>query len=126
MSVRWVIIFTVFLVACSASPKPAGDAPSPGLHNAEITVIVTNQHWLDVNVYLVRGTHPERLGTAGSQASKVFSIPWSRIEGGTIRLSADPIGDRTSISTDLLAIRPSSVVEWTIGSGLRQSSVSVY
>lgn len=125
MSVRWVSI-ALILAACAAPPKPAGDAPSPGLQNAELIVIVNNQHWLDVNIYLMRGTHPERLGTAGSQASKVFSISWSRIEGSTIRLSADPIGDRTTISTELLAIRPSAVVEWTIGSGLRQSSVSVY
>ena len=125
MPVRWIVI-TLILVACAAPPEPAGDAPSPGLQNAEITVVVNNQHWLDINVYLVRGTQLERLGTAGSQASKVFSISWSRVAGSTIRLAADPIGDRTSISTDLLAIRPSSVVEWTIGSGLRQSSVSVY
>ena len=125
MFVRWIAI-ALILAACAAPPKTAGDEPSPGLQNAEITVIVTNQHWLDINVYLVRGTHLERLGTAGSQASKVFSISWSRVAGSTIRLAADPIGERTSVSTETLAIRPSSVVEWTIGSGLRQSSVSIY
>lgn len=116
----------MLLFACARPPEPGENALPPDLRNAEITVVIKNQHWLDVNVYLMLGSSRHRLGTAGSLATKVFSVPWYRIGGSTIRLQADPIGDRTSLSTEFLTVRPGSVVEWAIGSGLRQSTVSVY
>lgn len=123
---RCLIVPLMFVVACARQPEPSDDAPSPDLTTAEITIVVKNQHWLDLNVYLLRGTYHKRLGIAGSSSTKVFSVSWSEVGASAIRLGADPIGDRATLSTELLAVRPSSVVEWTIGSGLRQSNVSVY
>lgn len=123
---RWLVVSLVFLLACARQPEPSDDAPSPDLTTGEITIVVRNQHWLDINVYLIRGTYRKRLGIAGAASTKVFSVSWFEVGGSGIRLGADPIGDRTSLSTELLAVRPSSVVEWSIGSGLRQSNVSVY
>jgi hypothetical protein len=122
---RWLMLPLVLLLACARQPEPSDNAPSSDLTTAEITVVVKNQHWLDLNVYLIRGTYQKRLGIAGSSSTKVFSVSWSEVGGSAVRLGADPIGDRTGLSTELLAVRPSSVVEWTIGSGLRQSNVSV-
>jgi hypothetical protein len=123
---RRLTISLVFLFACARQPKPSDNAPPPALTAAEITIVVKNQHWLDINIYLIRGTYQKKLGVAGSLSTKVFSVSWSEVGGSAVRLGADPIGDRTSLSTELVAVRPSSVVEWTIGSGLRQSIVSVF
>ena len=121
---RWILL--ALLLSCARQPEPDGVTPPPDLRNAEVTIVITNQHWLDINVFLLRGSHRRRLGTAASLSSKVFSVPWSLIGGSTIRLGADPIGERTGMATEFLSVRPSSIVEWTISSGLRQSSVSVF
>ena len=60
-------------------------------------------------------------------SDRIISLPWRRVEGsGTIRLGADPIGQLRGVTTEMILVRPSSVVEWTIESGLRASFVSVY
>lgn len=102
-------------------------APEPGRQNAEVTILVRNRHWLDVNIYLIRGSATERLGTAAGLSESVISLPWRRVEGaGTIRLGADPIGQARGVITETILVRPSSVVDWTIESGLRGFHVSVF
>lgn len=102
-------------------------AEGPDLRNAEVTILVRNRHWLDLNIYLIRGTVSERLATAGGLSDKIISLPWRRVEGaGTIRLGADPIGQNRRIRTEIIQVRPSSVVEWTIESNLRGFQVSVF
>lgn len=97
------------------------------LRNAEVTILVRNRHWLDVNIYLIRGTVSERLGTAVGLSDRVISLPWRRVEGGgTMRLAADPIGQNRGVITETILVRPSSVVEWTIESGLRGFHVAVF
>jgi hypothetical protein len=117
----------LLLVACGRQPQPSPDATPPDVRNAEITVVVKNQHWLDINVYLLRGTASDRLATVTGASEKVVSVPWTRIGGsGQLRLRADPIGQSGELYTEVISVRPGSVVEWTIGSGLRQSNVGVY
>lgn len=99
----------------------------PDLRNAEVTILVRNRHWLDLNIYLIRGTVSERLGTAGGLSDRVISLPWRRVAaGGTMRLAADPIGQNRGVITETILVRPSSVVEWTIESGLRGFHLSVF
>lgn len=111
----------------TASAPDSVIAEGPDLRNAEVTILVRNRHWLDLNIYLIRGTVSERLATAGGLSDKVISLPWRRVEGaGTIRLGADPIGQNRRIRTEIIQVRPSSVVEWTIESNLRGFQVSVF
>jgi hypothetical protein len=120
--------------SCS-SGRSGPDAASPDtvaieamdLRNAEVTILVHNRHWLDLNIYLIRGTVSERLATAGGLSDKIISLPWRRVEGaGTIRLGADPIGQNRGIVSDRVQVRPSSIVEWTIESNLRGAYISVF
>jgi hypothetical protein len=126
VTLRWAIPL-ILLVACARQPLPEGDAPPPDIRNAEITIIVKNQHWLDINIYLMRGTLSERLGMASGPSDKVFTVPWTKVGGsGQIRLRADPVGQGRGHLTEFFMVRPGSVVEWTIGSGLRYSNIAVY
>ena len=111
----------------TATAPDSVPAEGPDLRNAEVTILVRNRHWLDLNIYLIRGTVSERLATAGGLSDKIISLPWRRVEGaGTIRLGADPIGQNRGIRTEIIQVRPSSVVEWTIESNLRGFQVSVF
>ena len=111
----------------AANQPDSVPAETPDLRNAEVTILVRNRHWLDLNIYLIRGSVAERLATATGLSEKIISLPWRRVEGaGIIRLGADPIGQNRGIRTETIPVRPSSVVEWTIESDLRGSYVSVF
>jgi hypothetical protein len=111
----------------AANPADSVSTNSPDLRNAEVTILIRNRHWLDVNIYLIRGRVSERLATAAGLSEKVISLPWRRVEGASIiRLGADPIGQNRGIITETIQVRPSSVVDWTIESGLRGFHVSVF
>lgn len=135
MASAGLLFLLVGLDGCGLSrSSPEGEATidtvsvdGPDFRNAEVTIMVRNQHWLDLNIYLVRGTSSERLATAGGLSTKVITLPWRRVGGaGTLRLGADPIGQDRGIVSEMIQVRPSSVVEWTIGSDLRNSYVSVF
>jgi hypothetical protein len=130
-----LLFLVIGLNGCFLSRSPPEDAATADsapaeradLRNAEVTIMIHNHHWLDLNIYLVRGPVTERLATATGLTTKVISLPWRRVEGaGTIRLGADPIGQNRGVVTETIVVRPSSVVEWTIESGLRGFFVSVF
>jgi hypothetical protein len=127
-----IAILLTLAGGCARRPAASGAEPdsSPGaepdFRNAEVTILIRNHNLLDMTVYLIQNGHPERLGTAPGLSSKIFSLPWRRVDGkGEIRLGADPIGQNGMIRTESLVVRHSSIIEWTIESVLSQSSVTV-
>jgi len=123
---RLACLLLLLAVACRGRPEPSTDAPPPDCRNAEITIRVDNQHWLDINVYIIRTTLPDRIGTVTSQSSRVFVVPWAKVGNGQFRLAGDPVGQNRGLVTESIVVRPSSVVECEITSGMRQSNVAVY
>lgn len=124
---KYLLATLLLLPACARQAEHDPDAPPPDIRNAEVTIIVNNQHWLDINIYLIRGTLGDRIGTATANSSKIFSLPWTRVGGSSeIRLRGDPIGQPGALYTEHISVRPGSVVEWTVGTGMRQSNVAVY
>lgn len=122
----WLASVLVVLVACRHQENDGSVAPQDA-PRADVTVLVQNHHWLDINIYLIRGTSRQRLGTVAGTNQKSFTISWSRLTGLVgLQLQADPIGASTVLTTEMIAIRPGAVVEWVIESGMRQASVSVY
>lgn len=127
-----IAILIALAAGCAHRPATGGAEPdsSPGVEPdyraAEVTVLIRNHNLLDMTVYLLQNGHPERLGTAPGLSSKIFSLPWRRVDGkGEIRLGADPIGQSGMLRTESLVVRPSSVIVWTIQSVLTQSTVTV-
>lgn len=114
-------------IACfhPARPDPAADSPS-GRGPGELAIRVVNQNFSDVVVYLYEHGHPSRLGRAGGEHTTLFFLPWRRVATGTLQLVADPIGGSTLIRTEVLSVRPGSIVVWTIASVLTQSNAAVY
>lgn len=121
-----LLLLGVLLLAChrsdpDSSPPPA-DAPK-----ADVSLLVRNHHWLDINIYMMRGNVKQRLGTVTGTSEKRFTIPWSKLNGQTgLQLIADPVGQSGELVTETIALRPGAEVEWTIEYGMRSSSISVY
>ena len=67
------------------------------------TLKVENHSYLDMTIYVLRGSQRFRLGIAPSATTKVFEIPEFLLFGPTtLRFLADPIGStQTPVSQDI-------------------------
>jgi hypothetical protein len=97
-----------------------------GFAEPETTVKVTSYNWSDINVYLVRGSWRQRLGTISSFSTRTFDLPDHLLAGASkVYLHADLIGSsRTHTSPPLLVMRGHQV-EWRLENNLQLSSAYV-
>lgn len=115
------------LVLKGCVPAPAADPyrPAPAVGEG-LTVAVTNDHVLDMRIYLVRGSVPIPLGSVGSAEHRVFRISPAELgHMGDIRLMADPLGRREPYVSDPIQVAPGQRVEWRLAHRLGLSSVTL-
>jgi len=102
----------------SAEPLPLG---------VPATLHVENHHWLDVNILVLHDGQRTRLGTVTATSVKDFVFPNQLLADlGEIRLIADPVGSTSSLTTELIVLKPGTRVQWTLESSLQRSSLAVY
>jgi len=119
---RLVAMFAVLLAACSRN-KAQNDDFYP---RAEpIPVHVQNENFLDMNVFVVSSGVSRRLGLVTGNSAADFKIQWSIVNGQSISLTATPIGGRGSAGSGALNVSPGQMIDFKIGSVLRQSTATV-
>lgn len=121
---HFVVLGAAALLAACASGGNRG--ASAGVAAQPIPLDVTNENYLDVDIFVVRGNSRQRLGTVGGNASATLSIPANLIAHGELQLLADPIGSKDVYVTDRIAVGPDQMVELTIAPRMRMSSFAVY
>jgi hypothetical protein len=109
------------VIACSQSTRSAG--PSGAAPASATTVIVENNNWLDMNVYVLRSGARLRLGTVPSIATRRFALPaGATIATNDVRLEADPIGSsRSFVSSPIPFIEGDDII-WRLENYLPLSS----
>jgi len=96
------------------------------------TVYVTNDNWLDLVIYAVRGSTKYRLGEVTGIQSAVFQVPEALMNSGSFAIFADPIGsfdDGTGreygFNTGDIPLQPGhTVVDLRVANIISQSSFS--
>ena len=79
--------------------------------NAETKVIVDNQAFPDMNIYVLEGAQRVRLGTAGGHSQTTFVIPKYLVRSLTsIRFLADPIGSNRTPVSESIQVSPGDEV----------------
>ena len=91
-----------------------------------VAVHVRNENFLDMNVYVIAGGVSRRLGTVTGNGSGDFSINWSVANGQSLVMTAVPIGGSGRAVSPQLTVSPGQVIEFKIGSQLRQSAAVVH
>ena len=119
---RYALALLVVLAACSRG-KP-GDEVYPRME--PIPVHVKNENFLDMNVSVVSNGVSRRLGLVSGNSSASFKVEWSLASAQGIILTATPIGGRGSAGSGSLIVAPGQVIDFKIGSVLRQSTASVH
>ena len=105
---RWPVALVLLVVLALAG---CGIARTAGPPAPQTTVRVENRAWLDMNVYVLRGTQRVRLGNVTANSTRVLPIPQRLIFGATaLRFLADPIGGRRNPISHEIVVRPGDQV----------------
>jgi hypothetical protein len=124
--VLWGLMLVAAVAGCRSkgaktSPEPEADPNSP------VVVEVENHYHGDVVIYLMQGSHRERLGMVTALSTASFSFPWSRLQmSGSNRLLAYPIAGPAAHASEPLNVQPGQSIKWTLESDLDRSSLAVY
>lgn len=126
MPSRWVRdrVFAVLLVAavaCSHGKPGAPPAPRPD----PILVHVKNENFLDMNIAVVVSGVSRRLGQVTGNSSGDFKIDYMMTVGQSITIIGTPIGGQGIASSGALNVSEGQMIEFHIGSTLRQSTATV-
>ena len=114
------IVTGVAASGCARTNEAAGTvvpANVVGLH-------VQNNNFLDVDVYAVSQGVPTRLGTVTGNTTRDFVVDGSLVTQD-FRVIATPIGARGQASTGAIIVSSGQTIEFTVGSTLRNSTVSI-
>ena len=107
--------------ACAHAAQASGDV-------APVTAIglrVRNDNFLDMDVYAVSAGLATRLGTVTGNSRRNFVLDASMADGEDFRIVATPVGGNGRATTGNLAVSPGQLIDFTVGSTLRNSSVII-
>ncbi len=103
-------VCVIFLVSCTSTHKETGLRST-----VKTRVEVENQKFLDVTVFVLRGSQRIRLGTVPALTTRSFVIPENLVVNvKELRFLADPIGSRETPVSEEIAVRPGETLELVI------------
>ena len=110
--------------ACASATQQKGDnAPTRG----HATVAVQNDNWLEVAIYVVRGSQRVRLGSVRSMSKAEFTIPQAYVLGTSeVTLEADPVGARETYVSPPIQVYDGARVQLKIEKHMPLSSFAVF
>jgi hypothetical protein len=133
--VRQVVTGNIAVLGLVAVSPGCGGSSEPGEvepvveydRETPVALTVTNNHWLDIVVFVSHDGEVSRVGTVTAAANGSFSLPrWMLGQSRSIRLLADPVGSEGWIRSEMISVQPGQSVEWRLESQLARSSVMVY
>lgn len=114
-----ILLAAVFALGCATSPQEPPDRPG-------IRILVENQHWFDVAVFLERNGVPHRLGTVRSQQRAAFEVRPRRLGITThYHLLAEAIGGPGAIRSEPIPVAPGATTRWTLENRLEVSNLMI-
>ncbi len=109
------LMLLALVAACARSRTSRPASASPPTY-----VRITNQSWLDMNMYVLRSSQRIRLGTVGANQTQRFTLPANLVFGATpLRFLADPIGSSRTAQSFEIVVSPGDEVTLTIPPGVR-------
>ena len=115
----------VLLTAGCGQKQPANVDILP--EGGEISVVVQNNHWNDMTLYLVHEGVSDRVGVVTAASTRSFVLPVQRFgAAGSFRLSAYQIGGDRYHVTEPLPVQRAEHITYTLETDLQRSSVTVH
>ena len=116
-------ILLLLLLGCAAPRQNIEPEP---LEASGFSLILNNRHLLDVNIFVQHDGQPDRVATVTSASSSAIVLPVRMLgQSKTIRIIAEPIGDDSRYTTDLMVVQPGQIIELNVESLLARSNYSI-
>jgi hypothetical protein len=117
----WIAILaaTLTLDACGAFRRSG-----PAIEQEDVTIVVNNQSFPDVVIYIVPSGDPRRIGMVTGSSSTTLKVPYRQLSTGTLQLLARPIAGRSYL-LPAVTVSPGDEVNVTINNVPSQSIVTV-
>lgn len=117
--------------ACAAlalgACAPVTEQASLSSRESQATLLVKNNNWQEVVIYMLRGSSRARLGSVPSMGSARFRLAEMMINGtGDVRIMADPIGSPQTYTSPAINVVPGSEVELQVQNHISISSFAVF
>jgi hypothetical protein len=122
---RWCVVSSLTLMVACAAPRQNMD-PEPQPNAGGFSLILTNHHLLDVNIFLQHDGQADRIAMVNASTTRTLVLPLYMLgQSGNIRLIAEPIGDDTRYTTDLLTVQPGQIVSLNVENPIPRSNYSI-
>jgi hypothetical protein len=114
-------------VAPAGACAPMAQARGPnGIGQEQTALIVENNNWQDMALYLLRSGTKVRIGSVPSFSKARIPLSGALIGAGEIQLLADPIGSNRRFVTEPINVQPGQQVLFRLENNLAVSSYSVW
>jgi len=126
-----VLALLVLSTACvpvgRAGPSPFDGPRTPSrLDDAEMSVVVVNNHWLPMRVWVEWPDRDYFLGDVEPGGRSTFTIPGHLVaRSATLRLYADPTGSIDYVLSDPIDVTTGHRIEWQLQKVLASSRARV-
>ena len=122
---RWFASILLALALACAGPRQNLD-PGPQDEAKSFVLLLTNRYLLDVNIFLQHDGQADRIAMVNAASSRTLELPLHLLgQGGGIRLIAEPIGDDTRYTTDILTVQAGQMVQLFVENPIGRSNYSI-
>ena len=115
------LLFSFATVGCHRG----GFANAPGGTQGAVGLVVQNQNFYDMDLYVVSEGLATRVGDVGGNTTARFTLDPSFFPSSELRIIATPVGGNGRASSGPLNVGPGQTINFTIASVLRQSSATI-
>lgn len=113
----------VVIAGCAAGSALDTD-PFRGGDTGLAHLVVQNNNYLDMTVFVLRYGEFERMGTVTGQMRESYELPRDWIQGGAaIAVRVEAIGSPERFTSETYVIEPGSTFELTVQNRIEQSTI---
>ncbi len=116
-------VLLAVMLGCAA---PRQNVDPETLEASGFSLVLNNHHLLDVNIFLQHDGQADRIATVTASSSQAIDLPLRMLgHSRTIRIIAEPIGDETRYTSDLLVVQPGQIIELNVEGTISRSNYSI-
>jgi hypothetical protein len=120
-----VVIASLLLSVVTDGCHRGGFANTPAGTQGAVGLVVQNQNFYDMDLYIVSEGLSTRIGDVSGNSTARFTLDPSFFPTSELRVIGTPVGGNGRASSGPLTVAPGQTITFTIGAVLRQSSAIV-
>ena len=125
MFVRPALLAAFVVSMATTACHHGGFANAPEGMQGAVGLVVQNQNFYDMDVYVVSEGVATRVGDVTGNSTGRFRLDPSFFPSSELRVVATPVGGNGRAFSGPLNVSPGQTIVFTIGSVLRQSTASI-